>query len=280
MKKILFFIFFSGYVYSNNYNFITLSDEFDSKGKLTLSSSSSLFIKNSYEFFKRNIFNIENEESIYGSEKYHVLSLEQGVRYGFSDSLNILGNIGGSYSHFSSLSSNGNNYSYSNTKFDYINIGFSKRVNNKNSDWNKTIYLLTDVVNYNNKLSFFKNFNIDFIIDKTIDPIVFSFKSGIKYYSRVNNNGNEFKPASEVIFKPRLDFLANQNISISFATEIKIKSSEKYNGRKINVSGIENFISIGSSYNISKDKKVYLESSFDTTGKSGAIIYLNFEKDI
>lgn len=77
-----------------------------------------------------------------------------------------------------------------------------------------------------------------------------------------------------------MDFLVNQKISLSLSTEIQLRSSEKYNGKVTNVSGIENFLSMGISYNLDLKNRLYFETSFNTTGNSGATIYLNLEKDL
>ncbi|WP_230589066.1 hypothetical protein [Gallibacterium anatis] len=102
----------------------------------------------------------------------------------------------------------------------------------------------------------------------------------MKYYSKIKRNNQNFKPSNEINIKPRVDFLVNPKISLSFATEVQLKSSEKYNGEVTNVSGMENFLSIGMSYNLDLKNRLYFETSFNTTGNSGATIYLNFEKDL
>ena len=280
-NKILLLLLFNSIVcYSNNYNFITLNDEFDNYGKFTLVTSSSLYLKNSYEFLRRNIFDIENNNGLYGSDRYQVLSVEQGIRYGLTNKINIFGNISGSYSKYSFLSREESNKkkSFNKLRFDTINIGLSTKLNDSTSIWNKSIYFSVDTISQNS--NFLKNFYIDYIIDKTIDPLVLSLKTGLKYYSKIKRNNQNFKPSSEINIKPRVDFLVNPKISLSFATEIQLKSSEKYNGEVTNVSGIENFLSIGMSYNLDLKNRLYFETSFNTTGNSGATIYLNFEKDL
>ncbi|MEX4472996.1 hemin receptor, partial [Haemophilus influenzae] len=111
-------------------------------------------------------------------------------------------------------------------------------------------------------------------------PIVLSLKTGLKYYSKIKKYNQYFKPSNVINIKPRVDFLVNPQISISLSTEIQLKSSEKYNEKVTNVSGIENFLSIGISYNLNLKNRLYFETSFNTTGNSGATIYLNFEKDL
>ena len=280
-NKILLLLLFNSIVcYSNNYNFITLNDEFDNYGKFTLVTSSSLYLKNSYEFLRRNIFDIENNNGLYGSDRYQVLSVEQGIRYGLTNKINIFGNISGSHSKYSLLPREESNdeKSFNKLRFDTINIGLSTKLNDSTSIWNKSIYFSVDTISQNS--NFLKNFYIDYIIDKTIDPLVLSLKTGLKYYSKIKRNNQNFKPSSEINIKPRVDFLVNPKISLSFATEIQLKSSEKYNGEVTNVSGIENFLSIGMSYNLDLKNRLYFETSFNTTGNSGATIYLNFEKDL
>ncbi|OOF52450.1 hemin receptor, partial [Rodentibacter genomosp. 2] len=259
----------------------TLNDEFDSIGKFTSVTSSSLYLRNSSEFLRRNIFSSEENNYFYGSEKYHVLSIEQGIRYGLTNNINIFGSISGSYSKSSLASSeeNGKEKSFNKLSFDVLNIGLSTKISDNKSEWNKSIYFTIDAINKYNNVSFFKNFYFDYIIDKTIDPVVFSLKSGLKYYSTIRKNNQEFKPANEINIKPRVDLLVNPKVSFGIATEIKIKSSEKYNGKVINTSGIENFVSMGMSYNLDLKNRLYLETSFNTTGNSGATLYFNFEKD-
>ncbi|HHF6499161.1 TPA: hemin receptor, partial [Haemophilus influenzae] len=281
--KILFiFIFNPILCYSNNYNFITLNDEFDNSGKFTLVTSSSLHLKNSHEFLRRNVFDIQNYDNSYGSEKYQVLSFEQGIRYGLTNKINISGSINSSYSKYSFVSreESRKEQSYDKLRFDTINIGLSTKLNNFKSDWNKSIYFSSDAIIKNENTSFFKNFYLDYIIDKTIDPIVLSLKTGLKYYSKIKKYNQYFKPSNVINIKPRVDFLVNPQISISLSTEIQLKSSEKYNEKVTNVSGIENFLSIGISYNLNLKNRLYFETSFNTTGNSGATIYLNFEKDL
>ncbi|MBK1413418.1 hemin receptor [Haemophilus influenzae] len=282
-NKILFiFIFNPILCYSNNYNFITLNDEFDNSGKFTLVTSSSLHLKNSHEFLRRNVFDIQNYDNSYGSEKYQVLSFEQGIRYGLTNKINISGSINSSYSKYSFVSreESRKEQSYDKLRFDTINIGLSTKLNNFKSDWNKSIYFSSDAIIKNENTSFFKNFYLDYIIDKTIDPIVLSLKTGLKYYSKIKKYNQYFKPSNVINIKPRVDFLVNPQISISLSTEIQLKSSEKYNEKVTNVSGIENFLSIGISYNLNLKNRLYFETSFNTTGNSGATIYLNFEKDL
>ncbi|MFZ7245772.1 hemin receptor [Avibacterium gallinarum] len=279
-KTLLLFILNPILCYSSEYNFITLNDEFDSYGKFTLLTSSSLYLRNSHEFLRRNIFDIESYNNSYGSEKYQVLSFEQGVRYGLTNKINILGNISGSYSKYSFLSSEeiGKEKSFNKLRFDTINIGLSTKLNDSESDWNKSIYFSVDAIS--KRESLFKNFYFDYIIDKTIDPIVLSLKTGVKYFSKIKSNNLNFKPSNEINIKPRVDFLVNQKISLSLSTEIQLRSSEKYNGKVTNVSGIENFLSMGISYNLDLKNRLYFETSFNTTGNSGATIYLNLEKDL
>nr|AAC46222.1 HmcD [Haemophilus influenzae] len=282
-NKILFiFIFNPILCYSNNYNFITLNDEFDNSGKFTLVTSSSLHLKNSHEFLRRNVFDIQNYDNSYGSEKYQVLSFEQGIQYGLTNKINISGSINSSYSKYSFVSreESRKEQSYDKLRFDTINIGLSTKLNNFKSDWNKSIYFSSDAIIKNENTSFFKNFYLDYIIDKTIDPIVLSLKTGLKYYSKIKKYNQYFKPSNVINIKPRVDFLVNPQISISLSTEIQLKSSEKYNEKVTNVSGIENFLSIGISYNLNLKNRLYFETSFNTTGNSGATIYLNFEKDL
>lgn len=69
---------------------------FDSIVKFTSITSSSLYLKNSSEFLRRNIFNSEENNYFYGSEKYHVFSIEQGIRHGLKNKINIFGIISGS----------------------------------------------------------------------------------------------------------------------------------------------------------------------------------------
>ncbi|WP_230589065.1 hypothetical protein [Gallibacterium anatis] len=147
-KILLLFLFNSIVCYSNNYNFITLNDEFDNYGKFTLVTSSSLYLKNSYEFLRRNIFDIENYNSSYRGDRYQVLSIEQGIRYGLTNKINIFGNISGSYSKYSFLSGeeSENEKSFNKLRFDTINIGLSTKLNDSTSIWNKSIYFSVDTI--------------------------------------------------------------------------------------------------------------------------------------
>lgn len=282
MRNKILFIFNPTLCYPNNYNFITLKDEFDNYGKFTSITSSSLYLRNSSEFLRRNIFNIEKYNYLYGSEKYQTLSLEQGMRYGLTSKFNIFASISRSYSRASFFSdeNDGKENSFNKLDLDVINIGLSKKISNDDSDLNKSVYFSSDIISKSNKLNTFKNFYFDYIIDKTIDPIVLSLKTGFKYRSKIKEGNQYFKPSNEINIKPRFDFLVNSKISFNISTEIQIKSSEKYNGRVINVSGIENFVSIGLSYNLDLRNRLYLETSFNTTGNSGATLYFNFEKDL
>lgn len=257
---------------------VIISDEFDSKGELSSSLSSSLYIKNSSDFYKRTMNEFDYLEYI--NENYNYLTLTPSIRYGLNNSLLLTGGFTVSYNNYSAKENNtGEYYSNNDTKFDNISMGLLYKLKSEN-EWNKVIGL--NFIAYEKlgmKDYYFKTINTRILFNKTFDPLVTSLDIGFQYSQDYDINGIKYQPSNYIYLKPKINFLANNLFAIGIGTELKVRSKEKLDNYIINSDLLENNILFSISHTMSAKKRWYFESSFDTSGHAGGSLSLGIDFD-
>lgn len=267
-------MFFTQICFSATSPLIVISDEFKAKGEFSTSIYSSLYIKNSNDYFKRNI---NNED--YLSRNFNYIVISPSIRYGFNSNLLILSSISSSYTDYSSISKSGSYESKNNFNFDSFSLGFLYKIKS-DSEWNKVVGFNTLAVeDFSSKKHFFKTFNARLLFDKTFDPLVASFNLGFQYSNDFMIGNLNYEPSNYIYIKPKIDFLANSMFALGVGTELKFKTNEKFNDYVVNNTSIENNLLFSVSHTIDKKKRVFFDSTFDTSGNSGGSFSFGIDMD-